>query len=440
MAQPHVLARFGIVLALAAAGAGAATPAPTPSAPRAPDDRALVQALEARLKPLVARGDLSGQLLVLRRGHVLLERCYGQANAELGVAVTPETRFNIASVTKPMTSVLAIQLITEHRLGLHDSLSRWIPGFPNGDSIRIEHLMRHRSGIPHEIMPDSAMTRPFTAAEIARRAMQLPLDFPPGSRSSYSSGGFEVLARVLELASGRSYAELLDERLFRPLGMTRSSHADSRGLLPGRAQPYVPGANGIENAALQDLSGLVGAGSVWSTARDLHRLVEALVTGKLGEGPRQSFAGDGDLDFNGRTGGFKAWARWDSTSGVEAIFVGNYATGAPDALRGDLPHLVRGEPVAPLVFPELRKTPAPESELRRWEGVYQIEHGPRLALRVRDGVLYANDWVMQPTADGGLYSPRDYGGIAAVPGANGKLERIDWRQGSETYPAKRVGD
>lgn len=440
MPRPHVLARLALLLTLAAGHARAAAPAPAAAASRPPDDRALVQALEARIRPLVARGDLSGQLLVLRRGRVLLERCYGQANAELGVAVTPETRFNIASVTKPMTSVLAIQLITEKRLGLHDSLSRWIPDFPNGDSIRIEHLLRHRSGIPHEIMPDSVMTRPFTAAEIAQRAMRLPLDFPPGSRSSYSSGGFEVLARVLELASGRSYAQLLDERLFQPLGMAHSAHADSRGLLPGRAAAYVPGPNGIENAALQDLSGLVGAGSVWSTARDLHRFVEAVVSGKLGEGPRQSFAGDGDLDFNGRTGGFKAWARWDSTSGVEAIFLGNDATGAPDALRADLPHLVRGEPVAPLVFPELRHTPAPEIELRRWEGVYQIEHGPRIELRVRDGVLYANDWIMQPTADGGLFSPRDYGGVAAVPGAGGKLERFDWRQGSETYPAKRVAD
>jgi hypothetical protein len=101
---------------------------------------------------------------------------------------------------------------------------------------------------------------------------------------------------------------------------------------------------------------------------------------------------------------------------------------------------VKGEPVAPLMFPELRHTATPESELRRWEGVYQIEHGPRIELRVRDGVLYANDWVMQPTADGGLFSPRDYGGVVAVPGADGTLQRLDWRQGSDTYPAKRVGD
>jgi CubicO group peptidase (beta-lactamase class C family) len=289
-------------------------------------------------------------------------------------------------------------------------------------------------------MPDSEMTRPFTAAELARRAMLLPLDFPPGARSSYSSGGFEVLARVLELAGGKLYGELLEERVFRPLGMTSSSHADSRALLPMRAQGYVPGPHGIENAALQDFSGLAGAGSVWSTARDLHRFVAAVVSGKLGEGPRQSFAGDGELDFNGRTGGFKAWARWDSTSGVEAIFVGNLASGAPDALRADLPLLVRGKPLAALVFPELRRTPLPEAELERWEGVYQIEHGPRLELRVRDGVLHANDWILQPTADGGMFSPRDYGGLVAVPGAGGTLQRIDWRQGNDIYPAPRIGN
>ncbi|MFI5372368.1 MAG: serine hydrolase domain-containing protein [Candidatus Eisenbacteria bacterium] len=404
------------------------------------DDRAAARAIDAYTGPLAARGDLSGQLLVLRGGRVVAERSFGKANLELGTAVGPDTRFNIASVTKPMTAAIAIQLMTEKKMAIADSIARWLPGFPKADSIRVGDLLRHRSGIPHEIVPDSEMTRPYRAAEVVERGNGLKLDFPPGTRSSYSSGGYEVLARVLELVTDRTYDELAAERIFRPLGMTHTLHGDSRALMPGRASGYVPGAHGLENAPLQDFSALVGAGSIWSTARDVRRFVDAVIGGKLGEGVRRSFASDGHLDFNGRTGGFKTWAMWDSVSGVEAIFLGNVASGAPDALKGDIFRILSGEAVTPPVPPVLRTDPTPIAELRRWEGIYQIENGPRLELRVRDGALYSNDWVMWPAQDGAMYSPRDYGVVRLVSGGDGRVTRLDWLQGLETYPAPRVGD
>lgn len=411
---------------------------PSVCAAAPPGAREVARVVDAYTRSLVARGDLSGQLLVLRHGQVLLERSFGMANQELGTPVTPETRFNIASVTKPMTVTLAIQLIQEKKLGVNDAISLWFPDFPKGDSITVMHLLGHRSGIPHEIMPDSAMTRPFTAAEIVDRARRLPLDFSPGSRESYSSGGLEVLARILELVSGRSYTQLLQKRVLGPLAMTHSANPDSRMVLPGRAAAYVPGPTGLENAPFQDFSGLVGAGSVWSTARDIHKFVEAVVTGKFGEGVRQSFVRGGRLDFNGRTGGFKAWAMWDSAGSVEAIFLGNVASGAPDVLKRDVLQLVSGAPVAATTFPVLRTDPLPMTDLQLWEGEYQIEHGPHLSLRVRDGALYANDWILQAAADGSMFSPRDYGTVRGVKDAGGRIVRLDWMQGKDTYPAPRV--
>jgi CubicO group peptidase (beta-lactamase class C family) len=308
---------------------------------------------------------------------------------------------------------------------------------PAGDTITISHLLSHRSGIPHEIVPDSEMVRPFRAAEVVERARRLPLDFRPGARESYSSGGFEVLARILEIAGGMSYDSLLARRILAPLGMAHTGHIDGRALVHGRAAAYLAGHDGVENAPPQDFSGLVGAGSVWSTARDLDRFVQAIVSGRLGPGPRASYLRSGKLDFNGRTGGFKAWALYDSATATSAIFLGNVASGAPDWLKSSVMRLVAGECVPPPVLPALRRDVG-EAELRRWVGVYQIEHGPRLDLHLRDGALYSNDWAMIPTVDGGLFSPRDYGIVHGVPGADGRLTRIDWIQGSETYPAPRV--
>ena len=406
------------------------------AAPPGPGE--VAKTVDAYTKPLVERGDLSGQLLILRNGLVLVERNFGVADREQGVAITPETRFNVASVTKPMTGTLAIQLIQEKKLNINDPISRWFPDFPKGDSITVEHLLRHRSGIPHEIMPDSVMTRPFTAGEIVNMAKALPLDFSPGAQERYSSGGFEVLARILELASGMSYPELIHERIFGPLGMKHSSSPPGRVALAGRASDYVPGPKGLENAPFQDFSGIVGAGSVWSTARDLHTFVEAVVSGKFGEGVRQSYVRQGRVNFNGRTAGFKAWAMWDSTTGVEAIFAGNVATGAPDALKRDVLDLAQGKSVPAPQLPAIRKTPLPETELRSWEGTYHIEHGPRITLAMKGVALYANEWVLWPGEDGSMFSPRDYGIVRLVRDDGGKVLRLDWTQGSDTYPAPLV--
>jgi CubicO group peptidase (beta-lactamase class C family) len=428
MRRPSLALALACLLLLPAHAHGAASPEP-----------AAAKAIDAWAKPLLARDQLWGQLVVTRHGRVLVERVWGKANAELNVPVTQETRFNIASVTKPMTATLAIQLVVEGKLRVSDSLARWFPDFPKADSITVSMLLRHRSGIPHEVVPDSEATRPFTAAELVERAKRMPLDFSPGLRESYSSGGFEVLTRVLELVSGKPYGVLLQERIFGPLGMTHSANADSRTLLAGRATGYVPGAHGTENAPLVDFTSIQGAGSVWSTARDLSRFVDSLVVGRLGEGPRRSFERSGRVDFNGRTGGFKAWVVRDSASGICACFVSNLSTGAPDALKNDILKLAAGEAVAPPSLPALAATSPGEAELHRWEGEFQITGGgPRLRLHVKDGVLYSNDWLMLPTADGAMFSPRDYGLVRAVPGEDGHIERLDWTQGTQVYPAPRV--
>lgn len=423
-------------MAFVAVAAGAAPPRPAPALSNA----ALGQAIDRYVEPLVAAGHLSGQLLVTRDGKVVVERAYGRANRELNVAITPETRFNIASITKPMTVVIAMHLIDDKTIGYTDSIARWLPDFPKGDSITIEHLLRHRSGIRHELVPDSLATHPMTAAAMVEKAKLLPLDFSPGSKGSYSSGGFTVLARILEIASGKDYQSLLDQYVFKPCGMTHSLHTDGQTLLPGRAACYVPGPTGIENAPYQDLSGLVGAGSVWSTARDIDRFSQTLVAGKLGEGARQSFVRGGKLGLNGLTSGFRAFADWDSSTGLGVTFLGNVVTGAANFLRDGVPRLAKGETLAPARPPSVSSQVVSAESLRKYEGAFQLVNGVRLNLHVKDGALFANDWPLLPAGDGSFFSPRDYGVIRPIEGTDGKIERLDWKQGEQVYPAPRIAN
>jgi len=252
-----VVASAALILGLGSAGAEAQEPAATP--PR----EEVAPRIDAYVAPLDRVGHLSGNLLVVRGDDVVYERSLGWADVEHGVPNRPETRFNVASITKPMTVVVLIRLVERGKLSLQDPLSKWIPDYPHGETITVEHLARHRAGIPHRVTEAGEETLPRSAADMVELAARKPLLFEPGARHSYSSGGFSVLARVLELASGESYGSLLRRYVFAPAGMTQSAHADSRGVVPNRAAPYVLDVRGERvNARLQDLSFLVGAGSV----------------------------------------------------------------------------------------------------------------------------------------------------------------------------------
>jgi CubicO group peptidase (beta-lactamase class C family) len=412
---------------------------PTFAAPAAPRDAdpKLGKAIDAWAQPLVANGHLSGQLLVARNGKVIVERSYGFANRELQVPMTPETRLCIASITKPMTVLLAFRAIEKRQIAYRDSIARWIADFPKADSITIGMILQHRSGIPHEIVPDSQSVMPRTAEEMVARAKLLPLDFPPGSKSSYSTGGFTVLARVLELASGKTYGQLLQDEIFGPLGMAHSSHPNSKQLLPGRAAGYVPGASGIENCELQDFSGLVGGGSVWSTARDVHVFVDAIVTGKLGETARLSWVRKGRLNFSGRVTGFRGFARWDSATALEVTYIGNMVTGAADLLENAVVALAAGKPADPIALPALATGPASPAQLKLMEGTFVLDNGTPLRLWSRGSAVFCNEWPLVATADGAWFSPRDYGLVRPVAGSDGRIERLDWTQNGTVYPAPR---
>ena len=180
---------------------------------------------------------------------------------------------------------MAIRLIEEGKLSENSLLSKWLPTFPRGDEITVEQLLRHGAGIPHRVTTEAEETHPHTAANMVSLAARKPLLFDPGTDTVYSSAGYSVLARVLELAGGRSYSELLEDLVLAPAGAVHTiGRADSRHPLAGRAQGLFLGPDGPLNAPLKDLSFLVGAGSVYSTPRDLLAIQRAVLDGTYDEG------------------------------------------------------------------------------------------------------------------------------------------------------------
>jgi len=401
---------------------------------------ALGPALDAWARPLVERGLLSGNLLVARRDSVILERSWGPADAERGVPNAPDLPSCVASITKPMTVILAIQLMEEGKLGYTDPLSKWIPGFPEGDSITIEHLLRHRAGIPHRVTTDEDEMVPHTAADMVEFAKRAERMFRPGEQSSYSSGGFSVLARVLELAGGASYGDLLRERLLVPLGMTHTFHPDANAPAGPRAEGYAPVLGGVEREPEKNLSFLVGAGSVFSTARDLHRLLWADVSGRLGVSARQSALRGAKVSWNGSTSGYRAFAEYDTTTGHAIVFAGNLHCGAVDQMRDAVRALLAGETPTPPALPPAHAAHVAPDLLRSYEGFYDVAGNPRLEVRATDTGLDVNGWALVSMSDSTFFSLRDFGTVKAVGSGAGPIERFDWMLGGQAWPCPRVGD
>jgi CubicO group peptidase (beta-lactamase class C family) len=170
---------------------------------------------------------------------VIYEKAFGLANADYKIPNQLNTRIGIASITKPMTVVITNRLVESGKISLDDKLSKYIPDFPNGDKITIGHLKNHRSGIPHRVMPPELEAVSYTSAGFVEKVKQAKLEFEPGSQRTYSSAGFSVLARALEIASGKSYDQLLQEYVFAPADMKDSLDFNGEMIMERRAQDYL---------------------------------------------------------------------------------------------------------------------------------------------------------------------------------------------------------
>lgn len=389
-------------------------------------DHELPDILSQWIAPLDAAGQLSGTLLVARGDTIVFERSFGNADYELGVPNRPSTRFNIASVTKPLTQIVLLSLLEEGTLE-DGPVSGWIPDFPGSDQITVSHLARHRAGIPHRVTTIADEVEPQTAASMTRLAAQADLLFEPGAEHSYSSAGYSVLARVLELASGMSYGTLLRKYVSRPAGAVHTVHPDGRTMIPERARGYFFGTAPLASPP-RDLSFLVGAGSVFSTPRDLFAIQRRIVAGGYGESVQQQLVGENGLRWNGHTNGYRTFADCHAEDDVTVIFAGNMFTGAADLVRSEVPKLARGDELPLPVAPRVEPFPMSDADRTRVSGSYRLGSSDQILTFDSPTLATLGDWILVPTSESTFFSPQDYAEVTIVTGVDG-VEALQWGKG-----------
>ncbi len=355
-------------------------------------DQPVVERMEQVVQSFVASDKFMGSVLVARGDDVLLSKGYGSANLEWDIPNTPDTKFRLGSVTKQFTAACVLLLEQRGQLSVDDLVSKHLPDTPETwNSITARHLLTHTAGLANFTgLPEYQEMQPFamTVEEIVAKFRDLELEFDPGERMKYSNSGYLLLGHLIEVITGASYEEFLQDNIFTPLGMEDSGYDSNSAIIARRASGYAPRPDGPVNAGFVHMSVPHAAGALYSTTEDLLRWEQALYGGKLlsaeslekmttpflnnygfgvtiqeSKGRRRIWHGGGIQGFN------TALAYYPDTE-VAVVVLGNLNGQAPAQIATQLEALAHGEQV--LLTSERTEIKLSLERLQAYVGTYQL--------------------------------------------------------------------
>ncbi len=273
---------------LAACGGSSHTDAPPVASAPAISATQLSQ-IDEFVKAQMDKQHMPGvSIVVTKDGKPILERGYGLANVAAKASVTPDTVFHIGSITKQFTAAAIMLLVQDGRITLDQPVSMYFPSAPaSWKNITIRRLLNHTSGLRRdfgiEMLQQIDLNKVYTIDELVGFAGQLPLDAPTGAAESYSNIGYHLLGFLIQKVSGQYYADFLQSRIFKPLGMSSADVILTSRPTPALATGYV-WANGALQAPSTDdrIPGLFeGEGGLQMSAHDLAKWDVALTSGQI---------------------------------------------------------------------------------------------------------------------------------------------------------------
>jgi CubicO group peptidase (beta-lactamase class C family) len=347
-----------------------------------------------------------GVVLVAADGKVLLNKGYGFADAASQKPNDPSMVYQIGSVTKQFTAAAILKLQEQKKLSVNDPVSKYFPKLKEGGRITIRHLLTHTSGLYNYTndttfwMHEAAI--PSSREKMIGRFANMPLDFEPGTKFSYSNSGYVLLGYIIEQVSGKTYEQYIRENIFRPLGMNRSGFDFTKAT--GRATGYYVGG-ASEPAMIVDSTGSYAAGSIYTTTSDLFKWVQAMHNKKIikAESWEQAFTpfkgqygyglimdkmyGQKRVWHNGGIHGFVSNLEYFPESNTTVILISNYMYSDLSRLSRTIDAALFGQDYD---LPKVRKeTKLAEAGLKDYEGTYELTQAFSITVKVKDGKLMA---------------------------------------------------
>jgi CubicO group peptidase (beta-lactamase class C family) len=350
-------------------------------------DADVAKRVQAVIDRYEARPEFVGLSVAVARGdHLIVDEGVGIADLEWKAPADAGTAMRIGSLTKQFTAAAIMKLHEQGKIGLDDSISKYLPDFDTeGHTVTIRQLLTHSSGIPDYGRQMNFITKEapldLSDKELLATIKGVPFDFEPGTKWEYSNTNFYLLGMIVAKMSGMSYADYMQRAFFDPLGLTHTRYGATAPIIPERAQGYSYdfATKTHLNAAPLSMNVPGGAGALISTAGDLLRWQIALTGGRAvspasyremidsavqtGQGDsRYGFGlGIGKLDghqvisHNGGINGFNSVLSYVPDVGLRVAVISNSEVMFSEMIGNDIFAVLTSD--KPL--PPLRSTPQP---------------------------------------------------------------------------------
>jgi len=405
-------------------------------------------------------------IVITKEGNTIYESAIGQANLELDIPLQTDHIFRIGSITKQITASAILQLEEAGKLSLQDDLTKFYPEYPtDGKTITVEHLLTHTSGIRSytgmEKWDSEVRKQDFTLEGLVDFFKDEPMDFAPGEQFRYNNSGYILLGYIIEKASGMTYEDYIEQKVFAPLGMKDSYYGQPSEILPRRVPGYGQNQDGYQNAEYLSMTQPYAAGSLLMTTGDLAIWNEAVFTDKVISAENRKKAHTPYILNNGESAGYGyGWSfanlkgkpvithggginGFSTASGYipeDKIFIAvftNCTCNNPDLLMQRLGMAAIGQP-----YVKPQRIEVAEEDLKKYLGEYELAPGFTVVITLNEGKLMAT-----PTGQGTVeivpISEHRFS-IEVVsaevlfnPGEDGKIESMTLFQGGE-HLAKKI--
>jgi serine beta-lactamase-like protein LACTB, mitochondrial len=261
-------------------------PGPSPTSPAAPSTQHVVSAVRQFITDtLRVLGAPGAAICVIRDGRIVWSTGIGMADLEQRVPVTTTTKFRIGSVSKALTSVALGRLYELGRLDWDAPVQRYVPTFPvKPYPITVRQVAGHLAGIRHYLPGEFENQKHYaTVTEGLTIFADDSLLFEPGTQYRYSTYGYNLLAAVIEGASGEPYLSFMAKHVFGPAGMTHTAAEHPDSIIPERGRYYTraDSTGPVVNALFVDNTYKWAGGGFLSTAEDLARFGQRLLDGRI---------------------------------------------------------------------------------------------------------------------------------------------------------------
>lgn len=406
----------------------------------------------------------NGTVLVVNKGQVVFSRGYGFKSVKDSTYNDINTIYQLGSVTKQFTATIILQLQEQKKLSVQDKLAKYFPGLPGADTITIEHLLTHTSGIFNytndgKFMASEA-TKPATPEKIIALFKDKPLDFEPGTKYSYSNSGYMLLGYIIEKVTGQPYEQAVREGIFKPLGMVHSGFDFAHLVNVNKATGYTTYLEKIKlPAGIVDSSVSYAAGAIYSTVNDLwewhkglmkHSIIKAASLEKANTSYKNNYGygwvmdtvfGKKVISHGGGIFGFNTnFARIPADDAC-VVLLSNMNTGSLGAINKSILAILYNQPYE--VPKERVAIKVDTTILQQYVGEYELAPTFKIVFRLKNGSLMG-----QPTgqAESELFAETSSkfflkvvdAQIEFVKNAEGKVEKMILYQNGREMPGKKI--